>query len=400
MFIVPLVLISFGIAFGPSKHDRDRVVVIRNESSPVSIAVANDYMKRRGVQNVVTIKTQDSATSADRETVSYKQFQDDIEPALRAFLKTHSGIDFIVTTKGVPLRIADAPGLGLNNGRVSLDSFVAALDYNVGLKSAVLKFEDSGFKGSAYANRYWDTDTPFSHAKYGGYLVTRLDGYTQEDAIALTTRALEAEKHLPAGTVLLDSCPDFGFDDTEKQPLPIFGLPKNPGQDPPLADVEYKVYNADMRKAADSLKHLNVPVELDETPKFIGDAADLMGYCSWGSNDRHYDEQAYHRLKFAPGAVCETAVSTSARTMLHTSGGQSMIADLISQGVTGAKGYSDEPLLIAVASPSVLFDHYTRGYTLAESYFAASRFVGWEDIVLGDPLCRPYPVRKRLAKQP
>ena len=202
---------------------------------------------------------------------------------------------------------------------------------------------------------------------------------------------------MPTGTVLLDSCPDFGYDATEKQPLPIYGLPKNPGDQPPLADVEYKVYNADMRRAAEELKALNIDVELDETPKFIGDANDLIGYCSWGSNDRHYDELAYHRLKFAPGAICETAVSTSARTMLPTTGGQSMIADMISQGVTGAKGYSDEPLLIAVASPSVLFDHYARGYTLAESYYAASRFIGWEDIVLGDPLCRPYPQKKRIA---
>ena len=100
--------------------------------------------------------------------------------------------------------------------------------------------------------------------------------------------------------------------------------------------------------------------------------------------------RAYHSLRFAPGAVCETAVSTSARTFLPTQGGQSLIADLIAQGVTGAKGYTDEPLLQAVASPSILFDRYTRGWTLAESFYAASRFVGWEDIVIGDPLCRPW----------
>ena len=62
----------------------------------------------------------------------------------------------------------------------------------------------------------------------------------------------------------------------------------------------------------------------------------------------------------------------------------------IAQGVTGAKGYTNEPLLQAVASPSILWDRYTHGWTLAESFYAASRFVGWEDIVLGDPLCRPY----------
>jgi hypothetical protein len=38
-----------------------------------------------------------------------------------------------------------------------------------------------------------------------------------------------------------------------------------------------------------------------------------------------------------------------------------------------------------------MFDRYTRGWTLAESFYAASALVGWEDIVIGDPLCRAYP---------
>ena len=91
------------------------------------------------------------------------------------------------------------------------------------------------------------------------------------------------------------------------------------------------------------------------------------------------------------GALTDTAVSSSGRTFLPTEGGQSLIADLIAQGVSGAKGYSDEPLVQAIASPSILFDRYTRGWTLAESLYAASALVGWEDIVIGDPLCRAYP---------
>jgi hypothetical protein len=70
------------------------------------------------------------------------------------------------------------------------------------------------------------------------------------------------------------------------------------------------------------------------------------------------------------------------------------------QGITGVKGYTDEPLLTAVASPSILFDRYTRGWPLAESFYAASRFVGWEDIVLGDPLCSPYHVENSAPAKP
>jgi hypothetical protein len=91
-------------------------------------------------------------------------------------------------------------------------------------------------------------------------------------------------------------------------------------------------------------------------------------------------------------------VSTSARTFLPTTGGQSLIADLIAHGITGVKGYTDEPLLQAVASPSVAMERYTSGFTLAESLYAASRFVGWEDVAIGDPLCRAPAWMRKGAK--
>ena len=55
------------------------------------------------------------------------------------------------------------------------------------------------------------------------------------------------------------------------------------------------------------------------------------------------------------------------------------------------KGYTDEPLLQAAASPSIIFERYSRGWTLADSLYAASALVGWQDIVVGAPLCRAYP---------
>ena len=64
------------------------------------------------------------------------------------------------------------------------------------------------------------------------------------------------------------------------------------------------------------------------------------------------------------------------------------------KGATGAKGYTDEPLLQAVASPSILFDRWARGWPLVECYLAASRFVGWEDVVVGDPLCQRQPAAR------
>jgi uncharacterized protein (TIGR03790 family) len=365
----------------PPVPNAGRVLVVSNQNSPVSQAVANDYAKRRAIPHVLSVRCQDSAASAANETISFAAYKQVIEAPIREFLASHAGIDFIVLTKGIPIRISDAPGRGLGDRRPSLDSYLAALDYDKMPGAVSVRLNDSGFTGTAWANRFWNSSTPFTHAKFGGYLVTRLDGYTQSDAMALTTRALAGERperRAAEGKVLLDTCPAFGYADRKNQPRPVTN---------DSGELDFNEYNADMQRAADLLQSRNVPFELTQTDIFAGNRTGLLGYISWGSNDKHYDAGAYHSLRFAPGAIGETAVSTSARTFLPTQSGQSLIADLISQGITGVKGYTDEPLLQAVASPSILFDRYTKGWTLAESFYAASRFVGWEDIVIGDPLC-------------
>ena len=44
----------------------------------------------------------------------------------------------------------------------------------------------------------------------------------------------------------------------------------------------------------------------------------------------------------------------------------------------------------AMAHADILFDRYTAGYNLAESFYMASQFIHWKDMVIGDPICAPY----------
>jgi hypothetical protein len=377
-----------------------RVVVVCNRLSAISRAVADDYQRRRGVGALVEVSCPDAATGADQETIAYADYQSAIEAPLRAYLAGHPGIDYIVLTKGVPIRVKDAPR-GVFHGLLALDSVLAALDYDHDARAREVDITDRNFgptfHGHAWANRFWNSATPFSHVRNGGWLVTRLDGYTAADAISLTARALAAEARAAgaqpaAGPILLDVCPAVGTGDPAQVPVALH--PAVP--DGPLAiagESRWGDWNADLQRAEGLLRARAIPCRLDASGVFAGGEHALMGYASWGSNDSHYDAAAYHSLGFAPGALAETAVSTSARTFLPTSGGQSLIADLISQGLTGGKGYTDEPLLQAIAAPSILFDRFTQGWTLADSLYAASALVGWQDIVIGDPLCRAYPRR-------
>ena len=75
------------------------------------------------------MRCQDSAANPRIETISFAAYEQAIEKPIRTFLAAHASIDFIVLTKGIPIRIADAPGRGMGNRRPSLDSYLAALDY-------------------------------------------------------------------------------------------------------------------------------------------------------------------------------------------------------------------------------------------------------------------------------
>ncbi|HEY2469945.1 MAG TPA: TIGR03790 family protein [Terracidiphilus sp.] len=402
-----LILVFVALAYAASlpassaRHTAREVLIVYNADSPISTAIAKTYASKRGVTKSVAIHCADSAVSTAYETITLADYERKIADPVRKILARHPEINFLVLIKGVPIRI-DGGETGsrdehtTGNLHPSVDSYLAALDYRF-IKGAVkISIHGSGADGFGWLNRYWNQNVPFSHAAFGGYLVTRLDGYTQADAEALVMRSLTSEtgiiKDVHGDEVLLDVQPLFKYKnaDVARQPLPVSG--------PILDESDYGSWNADMVKAGDLLISRRIPTELDKNENFVGDRSNLMGYFSWGSNDASYNEKAYESLRFAPGSIGDTAVSTSARTFLPTAGGQSLIADLVAHGITGVKGYTDEPLLQAIASPSVAMERYTSGFTLAESFYAASRFVGWEDIVIGDPLCRAPVWMRESAK--
>ena len=380
------------------RHSPKEILLVYNANSPVSMAIAKDYAKKRKVTNVLVIHCLDSAASTDHETISFADYSKKIATPVRGYLAHHKGINFIVLTKGIPIRMdGGATGSkdlhGNGNLTPSVDSYLAAIDYPDIPGAVKISITGSGATGYVWLNRYWNATVPFTHAAFGGYLVTRLDGYTQADAMVLVDRALAAEiNENHNDKVLLDVQPGFGLGDKTIQPSQVTGnIP---------SESVWSSWNADLARAADLLDRFGVPVDLDLTPVFVGNQSNLLGYFSWGSNDSHYTKQAYESLSFAPGSIGDTAVSTSARTFLPTTGGQSLIADLIAHGITGVKGYVNEPLLQANASPSIALNRYFSGFSMAESFYAASRFVGWEDIVIGDPLCCSLPRKIKSSHQP
>jgi uncharacterized protein (TIGR03790 family) len=175
---------------------------------------------------MLAIRCEDSAVRTENETISIELYTQMIEQPVKAYLTAHSHINFIVLTKGVPIRVHDAKSGSRDENvegplNASVDSYLAALDYAQIPGAKKIAIHGSGARGFGWLNRYWKADEPFSHAKFGGYLVTRLDGYTEADAKSLVSRAIEGERRPATGKFLLDVQPIFHYkpEDVSVQPL-------------------------------------------------------------------------------------------------------------------------------------------------------------------------------------
>ncbi|MBI2796838.1 MAG: TIGR03790 family protein [Gemmatimonadetes bacterium] len=328
--------------------DAARTLVVINDESEESRLVGAYYAQRRGIPyaNVVRVRV------APGDEVDATDFYDDLLVPVRNAIRTSlTPIDFIVLTKGVPLRIGGRRGYSVDGQLVQLDSIHAPPVEPPTMTDAL-----------PTPNPYFAASTPFTSARYGMYLVTRLDCYEVTHCRALVDRSLAAlpERGLFFINPSLDARPGY------------IELQRN------LLDAHVLLETRGFTSRLASPGMFEAPVE------------QLEGYASWGSNDARFDRDAWLRLRFRAGAIAETYVSTSARTFSRSLAGQSLVADLVESGVTGVKGYVSEPYGYALARVPILFDRYTRGFTLAESFYAASPVIRWKDVVIGDPLCRPF----------
>lgn len=339
-----------------STPDAKRVLVVVNQNSPDSMVVGPYYVKKRAIpkENVVFVKVGSSPN------IPMAEYLTGIQAPVKANLaKNKNKIDFIVLTKGVPFRLDNDGGYSVDGHLSTMAMQVAPIQGDLPKASNA----DQSTQIRRAMNPYFNKREPFSHAKFGLYLVTRLEGYTSADAKALVDRSLAAKK--------------------ENGPF-FFDMAGN------RSDGDYGNMNQSLKLAADLLEFRDFSVKLDIEKEFIAPAEPLAGYASWGSNDAAYKREIYKKLRFKPGAISETFVSTSAFTFAKREHWQSLIADLIEQGVTGVKGYVSEPYTFALARPQILFERYVSGFNLAESFYMASPVVKWKDVVIGDPLCAPY----------
>ena len=342
----------------------EQVLVVVNRRSPLSQQIGEYYLHKRDIPlaNLCTIDT------APDETIERPVYDRTIEAPIGQFLRK-SGLQekilYIVLTTGVPLRI--------NGGGEEFRSEAASVDSELTLLYSRLHGVKVPLPGPARNPFFGLRNAPFRHPAFPMYLVTRLDGYNLADMKALVDRGLGARN---TGKFVID-----------------------------LKHYDNSMGNQWLRTTA-----LLLPpdrVVLDDSASVVANVQDVIGYASWGSNDPNRKHRMLH-MKWLPGAIATEFVSTDARTFrqppanweLGTWGNkgswfagapQSLAADYIHEGATGASGQVFEPYLAFCPRPEFVLPAYYGGRTLAESFYLGIPGLSWMNVVVGDPLVRLRP---------
>ncbi len=340
-----------------------RVLVVVNDASPVSRIIGQYYGQRRNIpaKNICHIQT------PVREEINRGVYNREVSAPILTCLQKQNLVEsvyYIVTTMDVPLKIDGNIFNGLTADYASVDSELALLYSD--LKNGGSHELKGGFPNPFFGKR----DRPFTHQEFPIYLVTRLAGYDPADVKAMIDRSLQAANR---GKFIFDL--------------------RGPGDEP----------GDDWLRTAAILLPAN-RVILEETAKPIYDQKDVIGYASWGSNDKQH-ERRVPGFRWLPGAIMTEYVSSDARTMTRppqdwiaghdwkdsrksfAGSPQSMSADYIAEGATGASGHVYEPYLNGNPRPDLIFPAYFSGRNLAESYYLGLPMLSWQNVVLGDPLC-------------
>ena len=249
----PATAIPEGFSYD-SVTDYSDVGVLINNLSEESKTIGWAFVAARNISLDRVFLFNQSGTPTG-ETVNRNQFNTYFATPFLEMLQNRSsanGLNYLVTTKGIPLRVSGG------NDKARFDQEISLL---------------GGAYNSTVGGDYWNSHgygplagkamEPFTRSKYGFFLVTRLTGYTVDTAIELIERANQSFGQ--RGTFVLDLATNRN-------------------------ESGYQFWNDDLYVANTTLNaSMGLPVLFDEETEFITNVSNVMGYASWGSNDGNWN---------------------------------------------------------------------------------------------------------------
>lgn len=368
-FLFALLLMGTALKAGPAvaAPTAADILLVSNSRHPFSNSVADRYAALRGVPDAQRLII-DLPVEA---VISRDEYRHKLEQPVARWLIRNEAADRILVIllgPGVPLRLAGPLGRVGTGGSVDTE---LALLYRKLTGAAV---PASGLVDNPYFHpRALTEPRPFDRRKHDIYLVTRVDGRTEQEALALLDRA--------------DRRPEAVLAVVDGRPVQASGPEARW-----LADVGPRLQAA----------LPGARVVADASADVVSDQSDVTVYVGWGSND--------HRgrvppVSFGRGAIASSFMSSDARTWApppetwvpgtwsdastyFAGTPEALASDWLAAGLTGLGSQVAEPYLDGAFRPATLAEAWARGYTLAETFYLALPYLSWQGVVFGDPLAR------------
>lgn len=276
---------------------------------------------------------------------------------------TTTSIRFVAVMKGVPLKIRattipypgdESTGIPISNrNEASVDS-----------ELSVLGFFSSQISG-LIPNPYFQSFRPISDFENPALLlVCRLDAPTAATVRRMIVDAIAAEKSGLWGRGYVDAAHN-----------PAGGL---------------QIGDRWLAEVVTQLHKVGVPVVYEDTPALFPDGypmSDCALYYGWyaGSIAGPFTQPDF---RFATGAIAVHIHSYSASTLRDPNA--NWVAPLVSRGAAASLGNVYEPYLQLTNHLNVFNDRLLHGFTFAESAYMSVQGLSWMNVMVGDPLYRPY----------
>ncbi len=355
-----------------------RVVLVTNRADPDSQRIAEHYALRRGVpvENIISLEmpTRETITWLEFVTTVWQPLQDELvnrgwidsvamslrdEYGRRKMAFSGHRMSYLVVCRGVPLRIKNEPDLvsevkGMPN-RSEMRTNRSAVDSELSLL-AVGNYNINSF----VPNPLYRMEAPRQLILESVVRVSRLDGPSAKDVFGMIDGALAAERNGLMGRAYVDT----------KGPYP-------------QGERWLKVTAEEFVK-----NHLSTTRRDKKRTFAIGARFDApVLYAGWYTTNAN-GPFTLPGFRFAPGAVAMHIHSFSAHT-LH-SDSKAWCGPLLARGAAATVGAVYEPYLEFMHHPDLLFKGLLQGMTLGEAAYYSLPSLSWQNILVGDPLYRPF----------
>jgi len=369
-----LILFLFSLMPSLALTPKD-VVVVYNQASAESLEVAEYYAEKRGVpkQQIIGIPFTNPIVVNQEEFKRVSKLLSSQLSAKKLWTLDGEGVittqkfKVIVTTYGVPYQLlgTKVPASVNKKGelvparnRQKLDRDDASFDSELTLIGRAPYMMPGIQKNPFYQSKL---------SVNGMTMVARIDGQTVAVCKRIVDDAIEVEKTGLYGKCYLDLSHRAEIGDNWLK----------------------GIYNKNLELGIPTVIDKNKDVFVTNYP--LLDAALYFGWYTGKVSGAFC--KPVEKLK--KGSVAVHLHSFSAKELRHPRKGWS--GPLLTNGATATLGNVFEPYLQLTTNFQLFYDQLTQGKTFVESAWYATPSLSWQNVVLGDPLYRPFKNRKPVT---